>query len=182
MKTNETKGLLDINLILGQIKISQGQKIAELGSGASGYFTFPLARSVGPEGKVFALDVVKQNLQILEKEKKQRNQNNIETVWTDLEVYRATDLETESVDSALLINTLFQTEEKKEVLKEAYRLLKKSGYLLIVEWENSDSPLGPPAEKRVDSDYLKTVAGKIGLKLEKEFTAGEHHYGLLFSK
>lgn len=182
METKKNQGLLEVDFILNQIKVAQGQKIAELGSGSSGYFTFPLARAVGGKGKVFALDVVKQNLEILEKEKKQRNQVNIKTVWTDLEVYKATDVETESIDRALLINTLFQTNKKEGVLKEAYRLLKKDGYLLIVEWKNSDSPLGPPLEKRVDPDFLKATASKAGFKLEKEFNAGEYHYGILLVK
>jgi ubiquinone/menaquinone biosynthesis C-methylase UbiE len=57
--------------------VKNGQVVADLGC-ASGYFTLPLADSVGPEGKVYAVDVNKKTIQALEKKVEKGNIRNIE--------------------------------------------------------------------------------------------------------
>jgi len=80
------------------------------------------------------------------------------------------------LDRALLVNTLHQSEKKIEILREAIRLLKRGGKLLIVEWKNIDLPLGPSPERRINLDSLKAAAPKLGLGLQEEFEAGPYHY------
>jgi ubiquinone/menaquinone biosynthesis C-methylase UbiE len=46
--------------------VKKGQVVADLGCG-QGYYTLPLAQCVGPEGKVYAVDVDKKCIQTLEK-------------------------------------------------------------------------------------------------------------------
>jgi ubiquinone/menaquinone biosynthesis C-methylase UbiE len=99
-----------------------------------------------------------------------------------LEVYRATKIETESLDIALLINTLFHAQKRVEIIRESIRMLKKGGKLLVVEWEDTSSPFGPPPDKRVKIESLKIAAERMGLKILEEFNAGQYHYGVLFIK
>jgi len=174
--------LLDSRFLLNKTRIQEGNKIADLGCGASGHFVFPASRIVGKNGQVYAVDVLKHALEVIQKKADQENFNNTKEVWSNLEIFKGTKIEAESLDVALLINTLFQSPNKAAILREAVRLLKKSGHLLIVEWENSDSPLGPPTESRVKKEPLKSAAQKLGLKLEEEFNAGDYHYGMLFTK
>ena len=91
-------------------------------------------------------------------------------------------IESSSLDTAFLINTLSQSHKRVEILREAIRLLKKDGKLIVVEWKNTALPLGPPPEERVRIDNMKMAAQKLGLKLEEEFFAGQYHYGLIFVK
>lgn len=174
--------LLDSRFILNKAQIKEGDKIADLGCGASGHFVFPASRIVGKNGQVYAVDILKHTLEVIQKRADKEGFENIKEVWSNLEIFKGTKIESESLDVALLINTLFQSPKKASILRETVRLLKKSGYLLIVEWENSDSPLGPPAESRVKKEPLKSAAQKLGLKLEGEFNAGDYHYGMLFTK
>ncbi|MCD4706055.1 methyltransferase domain-containing protein [bacterium] len=180
MEKNKT--LLDINIIISKAQIKPGQKIAELGCGSLGYFIFPMAKIVGNEGKVFAVDVMKQSSESVEKIKRERNVNNIITIWSDLEIFKATKIETESIDQAFLINTLYQSNKKTSILREAYRILKKGGGLTIVEWDQNSSTIGPPIKNRVKKDLLKIGVQKIGFRVELEFNAGNYHYGLLLKK
>ncbi len=174
--------LLDINFILSKIKVSENMKVADLGCGASGHFVFPLARMIGKRGRVYAVDILKTILETINKRVKQENLENVETVWSNLEIFNATKIESGSLDLALLVNTLYQSHKRAEILREAVRMLKKGGHLLVAEWKNTASPLGPPVEERVKADPLKSGAGKLGLKVEDEFEAGEYHYGILFVK
>lgn len=174
--------LFDINAILSKMGIGERQKVAELGCGNFGFFVFPLARLVGRYGKVYAVDILKTTLEEIGREAKHDNLPQVVTVWSNLEVFKAAKIETDSLDSALLINTLHQSEKRAAILREAVRLLKRGGQLLIVEWKNIDLPLGPAADRRIDSASIKTAAPKLGLGLKEEFEAGPYHYGLILTK
>lgn len=183
MQNNTGSGvILDVNFIMQKAQIKERMKVADLGCGTSGHFAFPASKIVGSRGMVYAVDILKPSLEAIARRAKQENIKNILTVWSDLEVYKATKIETESLDVALLINTLFHSQKRAEIIRESVRMIKKGGKLLVVEWEDTSSPFGPPPEKRVKIELLKKVAEKLGLKIAEEFDAGEYHYGALFTK
>jgi ubiquinone/menaquinone biosynthesis C-methylase UbiE len=174
--------LFDMETILNKLAVSEKQHVAELGCGNFGFFVFPLARLVGRPGKVYAVDILKLTLEEIKKRATKENLPQIEAIWSNLEIFKATKIEANSLDSALLINVLHQSEKKIEILREAIRLLKRGGQLLIVEWKNTASPFGPAPEQRVKLDSLLAAAPKIGLEVKEEFAAGPYHYGLILTK
>lgn len=174
--------LFDISAILNKIAIREKQTVAELGCGNFGFFTFPLARLVGRSGKVYAVDLIKSTLTEIKDRATKENLPQIIPVWSNLEIFKATKIETESLDSALLINVLHQSEKRAEIIREAYRMLKRNSRLLIVDWSGADSPLGPTPEKRLKLESLKPAVKKLGFDIQEEFQAGPYHYGLLLIK
>jgi len=178
----KTTALFDINSILSKMGIDEKQQVAELGCGNFGFFVFPLARLVGRYGRVYAVDILKPTLEEVAKEAKKENLPQIITVWSNLEIFKATNIGPSSLDCAFLINVLHQSEKRIEILRETMRLLKRGGKLLIIEWKNADIPLGPSPERRVKLDSLKAATFKIGLGLKEEFAAGPYHYGLILTK
>lgn len=174
--------LFDTDAIIAKLAPAQKQQIAELGCGHSGFFVFPLARLIGRQGKIYAVDIIKSTLEEIKNEAAKRNMPQVITVWSNLEVFKATNIESSSLDSAMLVNTLHQSNKKVEMLREAIRLLKRGGKLLIVEWKNADAPLGPSADKRVNPESLKNAAVKLGLDIAEQFDAGPYHYGLILIK
>jgi len=175
--------LLDTQKILkDHLKIGFGEKVADLGCGAMGFFILQAAKLIGDQGTAYAVDIIKEVLSSVEGRARVEGLLNVKIVWSDLEKYGATNIPTESLDAALLVNTLFQTKNRLEVIKEAYRLIKPKGRLLIVEWKKITSPFGPSLHLRLASEEVKEMANSLGLKLEKEFAAGNYHYGLIFVK
>ena len=174
--------LLDANLILAKAKVSDRKKIAHLGCGASGHFVFPSARIVGKRGVVYAVDILRTVLERVDRQSHQENMSNIVTVWSDLEIFGATKIESSSLDSVMLVNVLYESKKRAEILREAIRLLKKDGRLVVVDWKNISTPFGPPAEERVRQDLLEAAGQRLGLSLDEEFLAGPYHYGLVFVK
>ncbi len=181
-KVSGGNALVDVNLILTKAGVEDKMKVADLGCGSSGYFVFPPAKIVGRNGRVYAVDILKTVLENMKKRIRQERIENIETVWSNLEIFGATKIEAGSLDVGLLVNTLYQSHKRVEILRESIRMLKKGGRLAVVEWKNVSAPFGPPAEERVKMDSLKAAAGKLGLKFEEEFEAGSYHYGLIFTK
>lgn len=174
--------LFDIAIILGKMSITERQHVAELGCGNFGFFVFPLARLVGRQGKVYAVDILKETLVEIKSRSSKENLPQIETIWSNLEIFKATKIETNSLDGALIVNVLHQSNKKNEILREATRLLKRGGKLLIVDWKSSDIPFGPTPEQRVSLENLKSTVLKMNLAIDEEFNAGPYHYGLILSK
>ncbi|MFH1662296.1 MAG: methyltransferase domain-containing protein [Candidatus Falkowbacteria bacterium] len=177
-----SNALIDVNFILEKAQISDKMKMADLGCGSSGHFVFPASDLVGKHGKVYAVDILKTALESINKRARQENLTNIETVWSDIERFGATKIEANSVDVGLLVNTLYQSNKRAEIIRESIRMIKKGGKLVIVEWKNISSPFGPPAEERVKKELLESASKKLGLDTEQEFTAGPYHYGIIFTK
>lgn len=174
--------LLDPEFILNKAKIKEGDKVADLGCGAAGHFIFPAAELVGEKGTVYAVDIMKTVLATIDKRIKEEAIENIQTIWSDIESFKATKIASNSLDVALIIDTLYQSEQRAKFLREAIRMVKPKACLLIVEWKNTSTPMGPPLENRVEKESLKKGTQKMGLAIEEEFEAGNNHYGILFTK
>jgi ubiquinone/menaquinone biosynthesis C-methylase UbiE len=58
--------------------VKKGQVVADLGCGR-GYYALALAELVGPQGKVYAVDLDKKNIQALQKRADKAGYHNIET-------------------------------------------------------------------------------------------------------
>jgi ubiquinone/menaquinone biosynthesis C-methylase UbiE len=174
--------LLFVEEIIKKAKLKEGMKIADLGCGSHGYFIFNPSFLIGNTGIVYALDVLKIVLEDLDKTIKIENYKNIKTVWSNLENYKASKIDSMTLDVSFLVNVLYQSDKKVDVLREAIRMLKKSGRIIIVEWVQEASLIGPPMEKKIEKDNLILAMQKLGLSLEEEFVAGRYHYGLIFKK
>mgnify|MGYP003395830617 CR=1 FL=1 len=174
--------LIDAGSLLDKVGLEEKMRVADLGCGSSGHFVFPAALLVGKNGIIYAVDILRTALETITKRARAENLANIKTIWSNLEIFGATKIEAGSLDIALLINTLYQSHKRAEILRESIRLIKKNGRLVIVEWKNIATPFGPPAEERVKKELVDNAARKLGLKPETEFEAGQYHYGLIYTK
>lgn len=174
--------LQPLTILKDHIKLQAGQIVAGLGCGGSGFFSLAAARIVGDKGHVYAVDIVKGALSSVDSKAKLQGTYNIKTVWSDLEMYGATEIPESSLDHGLLVNILFQSKRQLDIIKEAGRLIKPGGKLLIIDWKRERTPLGPPLEDRVDVDMLRAEVPSLGFQEEKFFEAGKHHFGLIFTR
>lgn len=176
----KNNALLDTDLIFQKIQIKESMKVADLGCGLHGHFVFVVSKLIGRYGIVYAVDILKTVLDTLKKKAALENIKNIKTIWTDLEIFGATKIESGSLDVALLINTLYQSKKHSEIVRESARLLKKDGKLFISDWK--EAACGPPREKKVKTDSLKVILEKAGFRKEEEFDVGKYHFGMIFVK
>lgn len=174
--------LLNVDFLIDKVISADNEKIADLGCGSFGYFTFPLAKKISRHGKVYAVDILKSNLESIKSVAKTENLSQIETIWSNLEVYRGTKIEDASLDAVILISVLHQSEKYIDILRESARMLKLGGRMLVVEWNEGDFTFSKEDSKRIKKEELKQSLQGLPLDLIDDFSAGRHHYGLLLIK
>src|ERR1051325_2669602 len=64
------------SILLKLLKIKPGDAVVDLGCG-SGYLTFPMAKMVGAKGKVYAVDIQEEMLDIVRKRMKEKGLKNV---------------------------------------------------------------------------------------------------------
>ncbi len=151
---------LDPQIVMTLLPLRVYQSIVDIGCGP-GYFTIPLAKYAF-DGKIHAVDVQQEMLDLLgERTEKARLSN--------VKLLRSTDskipLDDASVDGALIVNTLHEANNPKNILSEARRILRKGGWATVVDWRKEEMEAGPPIEERVGRDDVVAVAEEAGLRL-----------------
>ena len=169
---------LNPTIILGELKLRPNMLAAEFGCGSGG-FVIPLAKIL-EDGFVFAIDIQTAPLSALKSKAVSERVNNIRIVHSDLEKSRGSTLTDLYLDLVLIPNLLFQVTDKKVIISEAVRILKKSGKLAIIDWHPSASQ--GPEGNRISPEEIKSLCQEMGLDLEKEINAGKYHYCLVFAK
>jgi len=174
--------LINPSMIFEKIGLESGMKIADFGCGGAGYFVLPAAEIIGNGGIAYAVDIQKIILEGIEGKAKMSGINNLKTIWSNLEIYKATKISDEELDIGFLINTLFQTRKYLEMFRECVRMIKSGGKLLAIDWKHIPVAFGPALEDRINKDKIKEVGLEANLKLINEFDAGHYHWGLIFKK
>ena len=174
--------LIDAVKSLQKGGIRQDMIIADLGCGTTGHFVFPAAHLVGPQGKIYAVDILTSVLESIESRRKIEGVNNVETLRADLEKAGTLKITNQSVDLAILTNILSQVQSKDVLLNETARITKTSGTLLITDWKTTQIPFGPPTEKRLNPTQVKQLAQNAGFEFVEEFEPGPYHFGMVFLK
>jgi ubiquinone/menaquinone biosynthesis C-methylase UbiE len=164
-----------------QLGIQPGMEIADLGSG-SGHYTLAAARALMSTGRVYAVDIQQALLSKLKNQAAKEGLYNVEVIWGDIDKVNGTKLRTASLDLAILGNILFQLENRQAVADEVKRILKAGGRAAVIDWEDSFGGIGPAAGKVVTKMQAQELFEKNGFHLDKEISAGSHHYGLVLKK
>ncbi len=172
---------VDPAIVVNQLGIEAGDKVADFGCGA-GYFSFECARLVGNDGMVFALDVLPSALEAVASHAKAAGMSNVVTKRVNLENEQGSGLGTESLDWVILKDMLFQNKKKDSIIREAARVLKPGGRALIMEWSKNDSFVGPEKDLRLAEDQLQSLVAQVRFTVERELSAGGFHYAFIVKK
>ncbi len=170
----------DPDKVIKEMFVAEGMTVADFGSGV-GFYTIPLSRRVGPYGRVFAIDAMGDFLRKLKNEAVRAGLNNVEVIQGDLESNGGSGLLTASVDRIVIANTLFQLENPLQVVLEAKRIIKHSGKVAVIDWEDSFGQIGPHKDHIITKEETRDLFEKNGFSFESFIDAGEHHYGMLYS-
>jgi ubiquinone/menaquinone biosynthesis C-methylase UbiE len=158
-----------------------GEKVVVFGSGSGGH-TLAAARALKGSGTIYGIDVRGAMVEKLKKEAQERHHLNIRVLYGNVDRLSGTGVGVMSADAVIIPDTLFAYRDKESMLKEADRIMKPGGRLLIVEWAASFAGAGPAPQDVCREEDALNFAKKAGFEYDRRFSAGSYHYALIFHK
>ena len=143
------------NRLLDALRLKPGQMVADIGAG-SGYFSFRLAKRVGPSGTVFAVDIQPEMLALIRQKMKKRDVTNIVPVKGEITDPK---LDKESVDLFLMVDVYHEFSHPWEMTRAMVRSLKPGGRLVFVEYRLEDPSVPIKlVHKRSEKQVIKEMS------------------------
>jgi len=128
---------LQVDRVVEALGLRPGMRVADLGAG-TGVFTVPIAKAVGGDGKVYAIDVDSGLLAIVAGKAKAEGFENVETV-----VAGATDPRLpEPVDLLFICDTLHHLPNQGSYVRQFAKLLRPGGRVVVIEFAEGHWPEG----------------------------------------
>lgn len=140
--------------------LKEGQIVLDLGSGA-GFDAFLAARAVGENGKVIGIDMTPEMVKKARENAQKGNYKNVEFRLAEIENLPVADNSIDVVISNCVINL---SPHKDRVFKEAYRVLKEGGRLMV-----SDIVLESPLPNEIREDIEAYVGCIAGASLKQDY-------------
>jgi len=112
-----------------RMKLESGMTVLEIGPG-KGSYTKAIAKSILPDGKVYAIDIQES---IINRLKKRIEKDNIENIIPKIDNVYNLSFEDSSIDRVIMIACLPEIPEPIRALKEIKRILKPNGLLSLSE-------------------------------------------------
>jgi ubiquinone/menaquinone biosynthesis C-methylase UbiE len=172
--------LFDIQQIVKWLNVTGVvDPIAEIGCGY-GTFTVPIARKFN--GIVHAFDI---DPMMIDRARNNAQRAGIQNVTFHLRdiLVQGTGLAAQSIGMVLLFNILHSI-DKHLMLREASRILKKSGIVAIIHWRKDiETPRGPSLESRPDQATILDSVADLDLQFKGNSRILEpYHWGIQLIK
>jgi ubiquinone/menaquinone biosynthesis C-methylase UbiE len=117
--------------VVRELALQHGNRVADLGAGG-GYFTFRLADAVGPDGRVYAVDVDEGMLEYVSGEAKDRSYDNVETILASHDDPR---LPADGVDMIFTCDTYHHLADRSAYFRNAARYLRPGGRVAVIDFD-----------------------------------------------
>jgi ubiquinone/menaquinone biosynthesis C-methylase UbiE len=117
---------------LKMLHLREAEVVADLGAG-TGFYTLAAGEMV-PNGKVYAVEISKDFLEVVKNKVRDAHLKNVHIIWGNIEKLRGTQIGDCIVDAVIVSNVLFQIDDKNDFLEEIKRILKPGGRILLIDW------------------------------------------------
>jgi ubiquinone/menaquinone biosynthesis C-methylase UbiE len=145
---------LQVERVIDSLNLKPGAKVADLGSG-SGLFTRPLARKVGPRGRVYAVDIDPKLLEHVAKTSAAAGLANVTTVQGEFSDPKVP----EKVDLLAIIDTLHHIERPADYVKNLRKYLRRNGRVAIIDFTKWPAGHESMVYQLSELDQWMTAAG-----------------------
>lgn len=145
--------------------------VADIGAG-TGYFSFRIA-SLVPQGKVLAVDIQPEMIDILNFLKDENKINNVEPVLASID---NPNLPKESINLALMVDAYHEFEYPKEVMEGIVQALKPEGRVVLVEYRGENPLIPIKAIHKMKQKQVRKEMKAVGLQWQetKQFLPQQH--------
>ena len=169
-----------LSLLVESLSLKSGMVVADIGAG-SGVIAVRLAREIGPEGTVLAVDIQQEMLDALAAKCKRLKIDNIEPVLGETKSPR---LKPGTVDLAVMVDVYHEFDFPFEMLSEIAKSLKPGGRVAFVEYRKED-PTVPIklVHKMTEKQVIKEASQpELGLKWRETVDKLPRQHVVIFEK
>ena len=158
--------------VVQELKIPKGATVVDLGAGV-GYFTWRLAKQVGPTGKVIAVDIQEGMLDLLRQNLADRDITNTEVV---LGTFDDPHLPVGTVDLVLLVDVYHELAEPEKIMDRVRRSLKPDGRVAIIEYRKEDPSIPISPLHKMTVAEVRAELEPVGFRLSEvlDFLPTQH--------
>lgn len=159
------------DLLIDQLPLEAGSIVADIGAG-TGYFSFRIAERI-PAGKVLAVDIQQEMLDIIESRKASGAPQNVETI---LGTERNPGLLEATVDVILLVDAYHEFSYPREMGESMVAALRPGGRLVLIEYRGEDPSVAiKPLHKMTAAQAIAEMKA-VGLEWERteDFLPQQH--------
>lgn len=166
------------SLLIKSLGLKPGMVVADIGAG-SGYLTFPMAKLVGPKGKVFAVDIQPEMLTIIQKKARAQGVKNVGLVLGGTADPK---LPANSCDLQLLVDVYHELDQPYEMTIAMKKALKPGGRLVLVEYRKEDARVPIKEVHKMSEAQARKELAVAGLTFEKNIKVLPWQHILIFRK
>lgn len=167
----ERRALIPPTETLEKLGLKEGNVFVDIGAG-TGYFSLPAAEITGPTGQVTATDLSPEMLEALQVNAREAGIS-VKTLLTPPD---SVPLPDDYADMTFMALVFHEIDDRHSYLCELRRITKPAGKLVIIDWAKVDSPMGPPADHRVDFEEAKKIISTAGFDLESAGMINPYQY------
>ena len=149
----------------GQLRLKPGMSVCDMGAG-NGYHSIPMAQSVAPEGKIYAVDVQPEMIELLKGRLVGQNIGNIAPI---VGLYHDPKLPEKSCDIILLVDVYHEFSHPVHMLAAMKKALKPGGQIVLVEFRSEDDSVPIKPEHKMSKAQINKELTANGYKLTREF-------------
>ena len=163
--------------VMDKLGIAEASVVADIGAG-SGWFTIRLARRVGPNGIVYAVDVQQEMITAIQRRATAEGLTNVKPYQGGA---NDPQLPAASLDAVLLVDSYHEIADRVTYLQNIRKALRPGGRVGVIDFKLEGSGPGPDPEERVSPDIVVSDAKKAGLQLGSQETFLPYQYLLIFT-
>ncbi len=176
LEAPERRQSQDPDLLWTRVGLETGATVVDVGAG-TGFFAVEAARRVGSEGRVYAVDLSDELVELLRERRDRESLPQLRPIQNSL---TSIPLPSGVADVVLLANVLHDI--PVSTLSEAVRLVKHQGRFVNVDWKKEETRGGPPLEIRLTPDEAEQLLERQGLREVERWEFGPWHYALVLRR
>ncbi len=165
----------DPGRVLDTVGVTPGMTFLDVGCG-DGYFALPAAGRVGASGRVCGIDA---DAEAIVRLREHAGDQGMDWVTALAGVAEETLLCSGCGDVVFFGICLHDFSDPARVLRNARRMIRKTGILANLDWHARQMPVGPPLEKRFPPEHAMGLIREAGFHRLSLQDCGPYHYLIL---
>ena len=167
----------DCRMMLDALGVKPGQTVCDMGAG-NGFYTLELARMVGPDGLVYAVDIQPEMLRMLSRRAAQEGLGNIRLVLGSPIDPR---LPVGEIDLVLCVDVYHEFSRPEAMLARIRDSLSEDGKLVLVEFRGEDPAVPIKPLHKMTKAQVRAELEPAGFRVASEFDRLPWQHLLFFS-